>query len=89
MITFESLEQMLLDTEQSGLTLWENILQSDFIECFHHRTGRWFVESGSLLIFRASRMFICSCSVFVEFLCHVKWGGQSSCSSTLPQCLRM
>lgn len=29
MITFESLEQMLLDTEQSGLPLWENILQSD------------------------------------------------------------
>ena len=29
MITFESLEQMLLDTARSGLPLWENILQSD------------------------------------------------------------
>ena len=29
MITFESLEQMLLDTAQSGLPLWENILLSD------------------------------------------------------------
>lgn len=29
MITFESLEQMLLATNQSGLPLWENILQSD------------------------------------------------------------
>ena len=29
MITFESLEQLLLDTRQSGLSLWENILQSD------------------------------------------------------------
>jgi len=28
-ITFDSLEQMLLDTEQSGLPLWENILESD------------------------------------------------------------
>ena len=30
MITFDSLEQMLLDTKQSGLPLWENILQSDY-----------------------------------------------------------
>ena len=29
MITFDSLEQMLLDTKQAGLPLWENILQSD------------------------------------------------------------
>ena len=29
MISFESLEQMLLDTEASGLPLWESILQSD------------------------------------------------------------
>ena len=29
MITFESLEQMLLDTQQSGLPLWENIMNSD------------------------------------------------------------
>lgn len=29
MITFESLEQMLLDTRQSALTLWENIRNSD------------------------------------------------------------
>lgn len=29
MITFESLEQMLLDTEQAGLPLWENIQHSD------------------------------------------------------------
>lgn len=29
MITFESLEQMLLDTENSGLPLWENICLSD------------------------------------------------------------
>ena len=29
MITFDSLEQMLLDTKQSDLPLWENILQSD------------------------------------------------------------
>lgn len=29
MITFDSLEQMLLDTKQSGLPLWENVLQSD------------------------------------------------------------
>ena len=29
MITFESLEQMLLDTARSGLPLWENIMRSD------------------------------------------------------------
>jgi len=29
MIDFDSLEQMLLDTEHSGLPLWENILESD------------------------------------------------------------
>lgn len=29
MIAFDSIAQMLQDTEQSGLPLWENILESD------------------------------------------------------------
>lgn len=52
MITFGSIEQMLADTAQSGLPLWENILESDCALQGIAREASWAKMAGMLQAMR-------------------------------------
>ena len=59
MIDFTSIEQMLRDTEASGLPLWENILLSDCENQGISRDASWHKMSAMLAIMRQSDLDYC------------------------------